>query len=118
MHKKVFAPQYTMSGVAISTLIQGGFVWLATQAWADLGKKTINKYYPGNREGVIATLIYCVIVTIAIFIVIWSIHRVAAVDYKAKYNAAAAQLAIMRAAQPPAGTVQPSVLLGITPANN
>lgn len=76
-----------MSVVAIPTLIQGGFVWMATQAWADLGKKTINKVWPGDREGIIATAIYCVALTIAIFLIIWLIHRAAAIDYKARYNA-------------------------------
>lgn len=79
-------------GVSIATLVQGGFVFLASQTWAEFGRKLIDKVFVGERTSITASLAYSVILTIFIFTVIWLIHKATAIDYKVKYEDTQKQL--------------------------
>lgn len=63
-----------MSNPKFTLLIKGGLLILATSTWADVGRTIIETYYPYGKQGIIAKVLYAIIVTIIVILMVTLLH--------------------------------------------
>jgi hypothetical protein len=61
--------------ISFNTLVQGGLALVATGAWAEVGKRFVDSYYPVGHATTLGRLFYAIAVTIFVLMVIWLLNH-------------------------------------------
>ena len=63
-----------MSSLSFPLLVQGGLVIVASQAWAEAAKSTIELFFTSPKDSARASIVYASILTILIIFVIFMVN--------------------------------------------